>query len=1039
MRAINRPLWLRSLAARPFVVVLVVLSAAAVATSVVGPLLSRAVHDSTLQSAVAVAGPAGTAVAVTSEVSGDDDLDQVVELTEVALGSAAGAAAETLWQPVHTDVESALKFIWTPRSSASTGSLSSRAMAVVASGCGGYVLVAGSCPEDERDVGVSSQDARRAGIGVGSLLDLSSPGKRLLRVAMLYDANASSTVPLARPSTPAGLAAGVNADPLLMASTEDLLVLSNGSVRVRSQLSLSSTIRLANLPEVRRVLAATERNLLAPEAVLRLDTRLPALLDEVERQVAAAQVLIWVSVAQAVALALFAWAVVMQRIGRARAGEWGIGRLRGIPRHRWLRTIYAGPGAALAAGLPLGLLAGAALAQRAVDDNLAVTVPVEVWRWPVLAAAGAAVLGAGATLLVVGVRSARRPLADLLTQASEPRRLGVAGAVGQAAIVVLGVVTCYQLVSGGVLSTGGSILGFLAPALLALALSVICVRLLVVAVRRATQRPARSLAALVVGRQAARAPSALNPAMAVAAGVALTLFATQVYALSMRNQALRADALVGAGTVLRVDAPPSVDLVTAVRRADPTGRFAMAAEERPGTLSGGVTRLLAVDSSRLAAVSAWSPAWAGVADVAATLRPDTAPVIEVRGRRAELTLDRVKIETSFTDALGVQVALPPGGLGPPSLLLTVETSGRWRTVDFGPVRASGRYRAALPCPAGCRLVQLGLRSVAGVAYRASFTITGFRTDQQAASTAADWLQSPGRWREQVGNRVSTDPAATAIPLSTPAGLEVTASDVQGDNLTMVASADTVDVPPAILGAATPADAFPGVQNAVVGSGLDDNPQLLGVAGRAAALPRFLDDGVLVDLVNLQGLSDPASRKSVSQVWLAAGAPASVEQTLSAAGVLIQSRESLPPRQVELQQGATTRGAALARWIGYAALLLTLVMLLVSRLADATRRRADWLSLRAAGLPVGTVRWLATAEIAAPALVGALLGVIAGLVAIRLAAPQLPLVDVGVPTPPLDLTVAWTPVVVLGLATAAAIAAVAMVGGWWETRKHRERP
>ena len=66
-----------------------------------------------------------------------------------------------------------------------------------------------------------------------------------------------------------------------------------------------------------------------------------------------------------------------------------------------------------------------------------------------------------------------------------------------------------------------------------------------------------------------RSPSTLTPAMVVAAGLALAVFSTQVLALSVRNQGLRAQAIVGADTVLQVARPEGVDLVAAVRAADP--------------------------------------------------------------------------------------------------------------------------------------------------------------------------------------------------------------------------------------------------------------------------------------------------------------------------------------------------------------------------------------------------------------------------------------------------------------------------------------
>ncbi len=110
---------------------------------------------------------------------------------------------------------------------------------------------------------------------------------------------------------------------------------------------------------------------------------------------------------------------------------------------------------------------------------------------------------------------------------------------------------------------------------------------------------------------------------------------------------------MGAPVVLHVKMARGVDLVAAVRKADPTGREAMAAAV-VGLSTG---NLLAVDSRRLAAVAAWpaGTTTAGVAEVARYLSPTTAaPLVFRQSSGLRLGLDLTKA-VSPAPALEVSV------------------------------------------------------------------------------------------------------------------------------------------------------------------------------------------------------------------------------------------------------------------------------------------------------------------------------------------------------------------------------------------------
>jgi hypothetical protein len=172
-------------------------------------------------------------------------------------------------------------------------------------------------------------------------------------------------------------------------------------------------------------------------------------------------------------------------------------------------------------------------------------------------------------------------------------------------VVALAVASVYQLIAGNTLTGRSAGLALLAPGLVALAVGLLTIRVVAGAVRRRTVRPARSVAGLVIWRQLARVPSALQRNVALALAVALAVFATQLGALSLRNRTARAEGIVGAATVAHVRVPAGQNLLQLVRKADPSGAAAMAVAERDAPSDGDVSRVVAVDTTRLARVAAW--------------------------------------------------------------------------------------------------------------------------------------------------------------------------------------------------------------------------------------------------------------------------------------------------------------------------------------------------------------------------------------------------------------------------------------------------
>ena len=1028
---------MRSLRSRPLIVVLLfALSAAAVLTSALGPLLVRAVHQSSLGDAVAAAGPAGTSIVASVDLERGDDLDAAVE--EIA-GSVAGVdrdPATALWQSPQLSVQTTSNVGW-----AVAGAEKAETISRVASGedgCARLMVVEGGCPARSGETLLSVADVGRSGAAVGTTVSVpvstttGSTTTLRLRVVGLYDPDRSVTLDLLRPSSLAGQLAQVSGDPLVT-SRAQLVALNVGS-HVAGRLVLAGPLDAQQEPAARASLEQVKAATLAvTDRLVVFDSQLPQLLDDVDRRVTSASVLMLVTVVQAEVLALFALVIALQRLGRSRFAEWGVGRLRGMPRASWLRSIWAEPAVALLLGLPVGLAGAVGLGTVVMARELRAGTAVEWLRWPVLFAAFAAVVVALVALVAVSLRDLRRPLIEVLQQASDSRRVSLVGVVAQSAVVLLAGAALYQLLASGVLSSRGSQLALLAPALFAFAIAVLAVRVTVGVVRRVTARPPRSLLGLVVGRHAARSPSTLTPAMVVAAGLALAVFSTQVLALSVRNQGLRAQAIVGADTVLQVARPAGLDLVAAVRAADPTGRYAMAVQEKAQSSDGGTSRIVAVDASRLDAVAPWMTSWVETQSLSRALHPATAEPVTLRGRKVELTTTEVALSVGRTENA-------PVALAPPKLSLVVQAGGgAWQSVDLGELKARpARYTAPLPCQNGCRLVGINLYVGKGHTYDTTFTVDSLHTDRDPAGALAPRLQDPAGWRERIGQITGPDRIATLTPTAGPDGLRIRASDTDGDNDNRAAPTDSDDPLPAVVAPGLAVQPFPGMASVAAGTGLDGQSQLIKIVGRAAILPRALDDGVLVDLSNAQALSNPADDEATSEVWLTRTAPASVEQQLTRQGLVVLSREHLDDtRQVLLHQG-NTRGALTAVWVAMAGLLITLLTLVGARAADAARRRGDWSALQDSGVAPRTTRLFAFVEIAAPMLLGALIGLGSGVAAVTLGASRLPLVDVYAPGPPLDLRLAWPPLLALAAGAALVTLTVAGIGSHLETNPLKAR-
>ncbi|MBE7163223.1 MAG: hypothetical protein INR72_18450, partial [Williamsia herbipolensis] len=626
--------------------------------------------------------------------------------------------------------------------------------------------------------------------------------------------------------------------------------------------TLRDGVGVDDLAEVRNGLRAAEEAGLTAEsadAAVTVVQHLGTVLDAVDRQHAAAALVATVTGLQSLVLAWCTQAVLVARIGRARSAEWALARLRGLTLRRRLTTVLAEPVAAAlvgsAVGLALAVPVAAGIARLLLDE----AVPLEPRRAPVLVAAAAAVAGSLVALVVASIRPARLPLVDLLRRTSEPRTLSRTGAVVQAvgivaaSVVIAGIVTEQRITGPGV--------ALLAPTLVAVLFSVVALRIAVPLVRvSAGRRRSRGTGAagLLVVRRLARTPSALTAAVVVTIGVALAVSSAQTAAYAVRVQDDRAAAELGASTVLDVHVRSGVSFIDAVRhaaQADPggtsrsVGPAAVAVESY--TEGNGVGRLLAVDTAGLARF--WNADWGGrtASDVRRMLRPTTGPSLHVTGDHLAITLGDVG------DADGARIAADPSDT---ELFAVVENDRGWHRVVFGAPR-DGTLTTDAPCEAGCRVVMLGIDSTepSGAPFALGATVldlAGTTSDGDTDRVTRAWL-APERWRDRIGDASTPRERPSGAVGERSDGLRVNWVDPTGTGRPAIATRDVPEPLPALVGAATDAEPFPGIAHATAGIGLDGSVQLLRVSGRAPSLPRVLDDGALVDLELANRATDPA--------------------------------------------------------------------------------------------------------------------------------------------------------------------------------------
>jgi putative ABC transport system permease protein len=531
----------------------------------------------------------------------------------------------------------------------------------------------------------------------------------------------------------------------------------------------------------------------------------------------------------------------------------------------------------------------------------------------------------------------------------------------------------------------------------------------------ATLRPTRDsshvAAFLAIRDISRRQPSALRQLLPVTAAVVLAVFAVSSWALAAANRYSVAAFDVGAAQVVDVLVRRGVNLEAAVRQADPSGTWAMAAalsQSKSGNL-------LALDASRLAAVAAWPTGLSGQSaiTIGRYLSPKAPPPIEFAGPslRAVISVTpkapainvRATVFNELTESESAfDIPVSPGTVTY-SLSLQGFCDSTCRLVNLSP-------SAAAVDPLGPPTVDLTLKALS-VGSAGNWRDIAF-----GAGAAGSWNVSPS----DIGFKSGAPGAGVTFILS--------ASDLGGQGILLSPSYVPNPIPAVVTYQFAASNTPAPPDNAQPATGLDEN--VVTVAGQiqVPTLPEIGDDAAVIDLSFAQ-LAMVAPSTATFQVWLSADAPASILQRLNDLGVSAQSFTSAADKASALG----TTPLALAYTFGLYAAMVAAVLATGSTafgiLAAGKRRLSDLRDLRAAGVRRQVVIRSALLENGLVLAIALAIGGIVGVIASQLALASLPEFSNGTGGVPISHAIQVLPLAALLAALALLFAATALITTW----------
>ena len=501
------------------------------------------------------------------------------------------------------------------------------------------MFVAGGCPGGSRQIAISTRSATYLHLRLGQVQRLSVAGfGHRYRIVGLYRAGSASDpywwgtdyfeFGTARAGPPR--MDSIIVDESAFAALNSSKVALSADVPVNAGGLLSS-----ELPAFRQALATEELRLghLGLQAV----SRIGSYLADVASQQQAMTTIIAVIDLQLLLLVLMVLFGIAGRTAAERSQDLALADLRGLsPGSLWAVALRE-PFLLILAATPIGAALGWLVALAIGHAELLTGTPV---RFDSLAFAAAAAASLAA-LVATAAGSARVLRRSTGRAESGHTRLGAGITLAaEAFVVALAIAAVVQLSASGVGSTAASQpLAAFAPGLVALAAGVIAARAVPLACRGlgAAVRFSPKVGLSLALHRVARHSGVIRQSVIIAIAVSLACFAVAGLKVDQRNRSLESAFLVGANRVLTVSSPANVDFEQAVRKADPSGRLAMAAEVESSSQG----TLLAVDASRFSQVVAWAhqAGAATPAGVASYLDPPVAPAVTIEGGALRLRVN----------------------------------------------------------------------------------------------------------------------------------------------------------------------------------------------------------------------------------------------------------------------------------------------------------------------------------------------------------------------------------------------------------------
>lgn len=977
-------------------VVLFVAAAVAVAAAAIGPIFLGSGDLSILSSAFSSAAPGRPDVLVLAN-------GRAKEFTRLAhaVGEGVRSAHGLLERPTFT-VDAGSGFVGAQSQPYGADVLARSGI------CAHLQFTQGGCPRKQGEVAISERSAKLAGVAVGSHLRIGPPSRLPtagVTVVGVYRQPSTVATPYWNGANYFGYGTGTPSvpelDPLVATIATALDYARAAPAQLSADIRWSPSAPRAGEGALEKTLA-TEKSSIGSDPSLHVSTGLDAILADANAGEGPMQSIVLAIVLQLVLLVLLVLYTLARATAVDRRPEAEFARRHGFTRRTMFALAVGEPAALIVAALPVGLLA-AWLFVVLVSRSLFVGgTPVTFDLWSVVAAVGVCVIGVVAVALASvelwrrsdSARSALAASADVALDASA---------------VVLALAGLLALATRGSLDTSHTdALALLAPGLLALGAGVVAFRLVLVLIALGIRRTAESprIGSFLALRELGRRPRVLRQALPLAAAVTVCLFAVGSYARAASNRSLLAHFEVGAGRVVDVAVRPGFDLENAVRRADPSGRQAMAAVFYRSSYG----ELLAVDSTRLATVATWPRSLApqDPALLARRLSPPEPGPVELRG-----------------SAVRFRISVPPGT---PALSLVVdlydELNGGSGSLELGPITPGTHlYTASLrsDCPGPCRVRDVSpLWKDANVHFAGVVRLGLLGIDERAPRRS--WRSVPagvGTWRSDTpGVQVERSSSGNGVVFSLPGSL------VSAGGVLFTPAGYDVRVPAVVTTGLEQNNPPTPPGNSISLVNLDGNPLNAVAIATVPTLPLVGTNGALVDLRLAENELTGSALDSTDQVWLADGADPAILRRLRAMGVAIGPAQSASRLRSRFDRSGPALGYDLMLIISPLAAVLALGTIMFGIVADGRRRRGDLRALRVAGIAARTVRRSLLLENLAVLATALIVGLGVGLGALALALPSLPQFVSGSDLLPIPTSVPLLPVAetALGLAVVFAVTA-----------------